>query len=219
MREFITLIESGTAAEAFDDWFGNSRVVDGDGRPLIVFHGTNQPFEQFSKARGGMATGPQAGAIHGFFFTSTEAEAWDYAKHAGSKVVSGIDHFEQETERLRLEQERLEKLAQRTNKKSDWDAFYAAYQNWEDFEINATREEDDVGNRVVKAYLSLQNPLEVNFNGTMQSEAGVIQDVVEKAVRDGNDGVIMRNIYDGPYGGHTSDHFVAFSPDQIHQVG
>jgi hypothetical protein len=216
MRQWIKIIEAEQSE--FAEWFGNSRVVDAQGQPLVVFHGTNQPFELFSKERGGMATGPQAGAIHGFFFTSTETEAWDYAKHAGSKVVSNIDHFEQETERLRLEQERLEKIAGRTNKKDDWDAFYAAYQAWEDFEIDATREEEHVGNRVVKAYLSLQNPLEVNFNETMTSEAGVIEDVVAKALADGNDGVIMRNIYDGPFGGHTSDHFVAFSAEQIRQV-
>jgi len=31
-------------AAAFRDWFGASRAVDGKNRPLVLYHGTNQPF-------------------------------------------------------------------------------------------------------------------------------------------------------------------------------
>lgn len=212
----VSVTEARTGS--FEKWFANSRVVDAAGRPLVVYHGTNQTFDRFSKKRGGMATGPQAGAKHGFFFTSDRAEAEDYAKNAGSKVVAGVSAFEKETERLHRESDRLERIAQRTGRREDWAAYERAYQEWETFEIDATQEDSSTNVQVIAAYLSLQNPLEANFNGGLRSEHGVIEDVVAKARRDGHDGVIMRSIADSPYGGRLTDQYVAFSPKQIRQV-
>lgn len=193
-------------------------VTNEAGKPLVVYHGTNQTFDEFSKTRGGLSTGPQAGARHGFFFTSDPDEAQEYAEHAGRRVVANINTFEKETERLRREQERLEKVAERSGREEDWRAYEVAYQAWEDYEINATQEDPNTGVNVIAAHLILNNPLVVNFNGTMKSEHGVIEDVVQKAVDDGHDGVIMRNIYDSPVGGRTSDHYVVFSAKQIKRV-
>ncbi len=188
------------------------------GKPLVVYHGTNQTFDEFSKSRGGLSTGPQAGARHGFFFTSDPDEAQEYAEHAGRRVVANINTFEKETERLRREQERLEKVAERSGREEDWRAYEVAYQAWEDYEINATQEDPNTGVNVIAAHLILNNPLVVNFNGSIKSEHGVIEDVVQKAVDDGHDGVIMRNIWDSPVGGRTSDHYVVFSAKQIKRV-
>lgn len=212
MRNLINIIESGNS---FGRWFGNSRVVDANGRPLVVYHGTNQTFVRFAKKRGGMSTGPQAGAKIGFFFTDNYAEAEDYAHHAGRTVVSNVSAFEKKTERLRKESERLEGIAQRTGQRSDWIAYEQAYQEWENCEINATREDPATNIQVISAHLSLQNPLEVNFNGGIHSEHGCIEDVVAKAKHDGNDGVIMRNIADSPSGGTVSNQYVVFSSQQI----
>lgn len=212
MRQFIDIVER---AETRDDGL----IRDETGRPLTVYHGTNQTFDTFSKERGGMSTGPQAGAAHGFFFTSDRDEAQEYAEHAGRRVVANINEFEKETERLRREQERLERLAQRTQRKEDWDAYQAAYQAWEDYEIAAIQQGDDVGLNIISANLVMHNPLIVDFNGTTNSDHGVIEEVVAKAMREGNDGVIMRNIYDSPVGRRTSDHYVVFSADQIRRVG
>ena len=206
------------APTSFERWFGNSRVIDAAGQPLVVYHGTNQTFSRFLKKRGGMATGPQAGAKHGFFFTSDREEADDYARHAGNKVVANVSTFEKETERLRRESERLEQIAQRTGRQEDWSAYERAYQQWETYEVDGIQEDPATNVQVIAAYLSLQNPLEANFKGGLDSEYGVIEDVVAKAVRDGRDGVIMRNIADGPYGGRVSDHYVAFSSKQIRRV-
>lgn len=215
MRQLINVIEGLTS---FERWFGNSHVVDAAKQPLVVYHGTNQTFGRFLKRHGGMATGPQAGAKHGFFFTSDHAEAEDYARHAGSKVVSNVSAFEKETERLRRESERLEQIAQRTQRPEDWRTYERAYQEWETYEVGGMQEDPTTNVQVIAAYLSLQNPLEANFNGRLDSEFGVIEDVVAKARRDGHDGVIMRNIADGPYGGRVSDHYVAFSSKQIRRI-
>lgn len=204
----------------FQRWFGNSKVVDANGQPLVVYHGTNQTFKAFSKKRGGMATGPRAGAIHGFFFTNDYGEAEDYAQSAGSKVVANVSKFEKEAERLRKHSERLEQIAQRTRRQEDWTAYEEAYAAWEQYETNAIQEDPSKNVQVISAYLSLQNPLEAHFTADgLHSEYGVIEDVINKAVRDGHDGVILRDISDRPSGGRArTDQYVAFSPKQIRRV-
>ena len=215
MREFMNIVEGRSA---FADWFGDSRVVDEAGKPLVVYHGTNQTFKRFSKVRGGMATGPQAGAAKGFFFTNSRDKAQAYAEGAGRKVIANTAQHDKESARLQKESERLERIASRTQRESDWQAYYKAYEAWESFETDAVQNDQEQHNQVISAYLSLQNPLEVNFNGTLQSEEGVIEEVVSKAIADGRDGVIMRNIYDSPLGGFTSDHYVAFRSNQIRRA-
>lgn len=51
-----------TDTPAFQEWFGNSKVVDADGKPLVVYHGTRTDFEVFNVAKQGahFGTGEQA---------------------------------------------------------------------------------------------------------------------------------------------------------------
>ena len=50
----------------FWKWFGDSKVVDEQGRPLIVYHGTNQDFDEFHDKyhKGYIVTGKQIGRAH-----------------------------------------------------------------------------------------------------------------------------------------------------------
>lgn len=50
IRRYITIVE-GQYQTAFKHWFGNSKVVDDNGDPLVVYHGTNKDFEIFRKGR------------------------------------------------------------------------------------------------------------------------------------------------------------------------
>ncbi len=204
-----------TESAAFKAWFGDSKVVDAAGKPLVVYHGTNQPLEAFSFDRGGMATGKGGGATKGFFFTSDENEAGDYAENAGNVVVSNVEQFERERSRLQKEVSRLEKVAQRTNKRADWDAYEQAMLAWETLEIDATREDPNVGRNVIAGYLSIQNPMTIDFAGGKISSASDLETQVAAAKAAGHDGLILRNINDSPKGGYVSDHFVAFEATQI----
>ena len=67
---------------AFRNWFGDSKVVDGTGQPLRVFHGTGGDFNAFSRDRAGATTGA-ANAGMGFFFTDRAEVAGNYARMAG----------------------------------------------------------------------------------------------------------------------------------------
>jgi hypothetical protein len=49
---------------AFKAWFGASKVVDGEGKPLVVIHGTDASFTAFDRAKAGK--GPSK---FGFWFT------------------------------------------------------------------------------------------------------------------------------------------------------
>lgn len=62
-------------------WFGDSRAVDEQGRPLVAYHGTNSDFTAFDAARCGSATRAKS-AFHGFFFTSSPGDAEGFARHA-----------------------------------------------------------------------------------------------------------------------------------------
>jgi predicted GNAT family acetyltransferase len=52
----------------FWKWFGDSKVVDADGKPLVVYHGTHNDFDQF-----------EIGDEGGVFFTTFKRNASEYA--------------------------------------------------------------------------------------------------------------------------------------------
>lgn len=69
----------------FYAWFGDSKVVDTEGRPLVVYHGTDKVFNEFSNDLKG--TGPMTGnpiAKTGFWFAPSEDYATSYAGKDGN---------------------------------------------------------------------------------------------------------------------------------------
>jgi hypothetical protein len=67
---------SQAADEAFRVWFGDSKVVSFDGRPLVVYHGTQYDFDAFDPEMQGDTV--YSGDV-GFFFTNNPVEANGYA--------------------------------------------------------------------------------------------------------------------------------------------
>lgn len=76
-----------TKTEAFKKWFGDSKVVDENGEPLVVYHGTNRSFDQFDKGRQRSARNDQFQG-DGFFFTTDPDTA---AKYADAAANQGFD--------------------------------------------------------------------------------------------------------------------------------
>lgn len=64
-----------TDSEAFKAWFGDSKVVDENGDPLVVYHGTPVDFEAFDQDR----VGGRWDVSFGFHFSDRAAEASLYA--------------------------------------------------------------------------------------------------------------------------------------------
>ena len=70
-----------TENENFMKWFGDSKVVDSEGKPLVAYHGTrNMDFDTFDKSRIG-STGRYAGS--GFNFAISEGAANMYKGRDG----------------------------------------------------------------------------------------------------------------------------------------
>jgi SAM-dependent methyltransferase len=74
---------------AFDAWFGDSKVVDENGEPMIVYHGTDRKFDAFNPDTFGDRTilpeeeGIEQIVEEGFFFTSSRQSADWYAMRGG----------------------------------------------------------------------------------------------------------------------------------------
>ena len=60
--------------DAFWKWFGDSKVVDAKGEPLVVYHGTNKEFVSFDLEKS------KAGHV---WFTADSAAAKVYAGYFG----------------------------------------------------------------------------------------------------------------------------------------
>ncbi len=74
---------SQTETKQFKTWFGKSKVVDENGNPLVVYHGTSEDFTAFdmSKGRANMD-------IQGAFFSPYEEDAAGYGEHVGAYYLS-----------------------------------------------------------------------------------------------------------------------------------
>ena len=71
-----------TETEAFKRWFGDSKVVDADGKPLVVYHGTARDFTEFDRKKIGSNYRADK---RGFFFTANPMEAEWAASDAAEK--------------------------------------------------------------------------------------------------------------------------------------
>ena len=64
-------------SDAFKAWFGDSKVVDKDGKPLVVYHGTTAVFSAFSEAKTGASI--DSGFLgKGFYFSTDPRIASSY---------------------------------------------------------------------------------------------------------------------------------------------
>lgn len=73
-----------TQTEAFKRWFGDSKVVDENGQPLVVYHGTDQKFSAFDQSLIGTGLDANIGGLgmsgSGFYFTPDKETAEGYGQ-------------------------------------------------------------------------------------------------------------------------------------------
>ncbi len=133
------LAQEGPGNPAFDRWFGDSKVVDENGQPLVVYHGTMGDFEAFDLS---MASyGSNLG--EGFYFSNNRDEV--AANYAGQ----GPDA----TQRITMA---AENIAGNTNREYDDPTAF------EDARAELGIVNDGL---TIPAYLSLQNPVVLGGNG------------------------------------------------------
>ena len=76
-----------TDTPQFKRWFGDSKVVDDQGKPLVVYHGTAADFDAFNADNIGDNFGLDK---EGFFFTNNTIEASGYADPQSQFLAAGM---------------------------------------------------------------------------------------------------------------------------------
>jgi hypothetical protein len=89
---------SVTNTAAFKSWFGGSKVVDDDGKPLVVYHGTTQNIEHFTREKANV----EADFGAGFYFASSihdiNANYAGFGPDLTSKIEREADRIEAEAD-------------------------------------------------------------------------------------------------------------------------
>lgn len=73
-----------TNTDEFRKWFGNSKVKDSIGKPIVMYHGTNKDVSVFNTNDSGALLGK------GSYFTAERSDAEQYAKSNGNVIASYI---------------------------------------------------------------------------------------------------------------------------------
>lgn len=85
-----------TETEAFKKWFGDSRVVDKDGKPLIVYHGSTNDIEAFSKEK----ANPGSDIGIGFYFSNSKEDVANNYSKEGPDLTSKIAQHIKENQEM-----------------------------------------------------------------------------------------------------------------------
>lgn len=189
------------------EFFKNSKVVDGSGNLLVVCHGTpNGNFFTFEydKSR-------QTGTDYGkaFYFTTNLKNAKGYAKD---------NHKDPRIKEYELKRESLKKqiLAETdTTKRQELEKQFRNVKVDGKSILEILYDVDyDTGGEVRQVYLNLVNPLIADAQKKYHYE--VYPELFKQAIKNGNDGIIVRNVDDSSkYGVGLSDVYIAFYPEQI----
>lgn len=205
-RVFYQNTNPQTETPEFKKWFGDSKVVDEKGDPLVVYHGTNQDIKSFRSDRAGENT-KSVSSKGGFFFTQTAAEASDYAKMSSRRQVSNAIEAEANSKRLL-------KAIERAEKKGNFDLSEKLTIELEESESEAMTG-DERGANVLPVYVSIQNPMVFDMEGKdLHAMMAAITEAKEKK----HDGVKLVNVFDpvaDREGPTETTQWVAFKSEQI----
>jgi hypothetical protein len=227
-----------TKTTAFRKWFGNSKAVDANGNPLVVYHGTLAgEFDQFKPG--------STAWTDGIFFTSRESIARNvYAGGVAEFNVAGM------RDRLaNMSDQQIEDVLDRANSKIRG---FEYYESFDDDQIDIRKDlpayleakfdpiegmdqmVDRVaelfgvqprsareGSRVIQSYLKIENPLEIDGRGD-EFDAEQQSKWIKQARDEGRDGVIIRRYSDGGFGlmdtyrsAGVHDVYIAFNSNQV----
>jgi len=192
--------EKGTDSPYFKNWFGKSKVVDENGEPLVVYHGTSDKFTAFDADR--YQTINKGDFGEGFYFTPKKGQARLYSQDAIKKTDPEVLALQKEYEA------QAKQLGTSTMMAAiDLGLNSPEYKKLQQFESKLDQKLQSInkGNDeiIIDSYLSLENPLIVK--STSASDPFLAQSAKER----GHDGIIVK------FDNGRIDEIVAFSPEQI----
>lgn len=202
-----------TQTPEFKRWFGKSKMVDKQDKPMVFYHGSGtESIKQFDPERAGTIKTSDWGK--GIYFTPSKHTA-DYYRE------TAVADQDEETNRLYAEYEAEAKrlgttgmmswidLAQK-GRQADYDHLVQYEKRWLD---SAKRAEQSGKGKVYAVYLKIENPLIYQYEGITDPT------LPDQAKAHGNDGIIIVN--EVPHGAHLSeyiDEVIVFDSKQIKSV-
>jgi hypothetical protein len=189
---------SEPALRNFYNWFGDSKVVDEQGRPLVVYHGTSKVFDTFDKLKRGYLTGANS-AMEGFWFASGKDTAQSYAEYSAENG---------EIQKLLKKQMQMEKMPL-----VNWAEYDKLTEKIEELQAQGEQETPVV----MPVYLKAENV------GTYDANNQKFMDI-QKEINDflqiskDKDGVIIYNLKDAVNPNKTPEsvtHIMVREPNQI----
>ena len=111
-KELADLMKAQVYSDEFKGWFGDwqgdpenaSKIVDENGEPLLVYHGTDGDFDEFKS--GGVANGLYYGEGHYFTYVKSEAEKYsesNITKKSFLNIRNPFTHTRGELESVNLD--------------------------------------------------------------------------------------------------------------------
>jgi hypothetical protein len=236
MRQNPLMLDSVDAA--FKRWFKGSKVVDADGQPLVVYHGTDTggfyEFDPYSSRVKGR---------RGVFFTSDFGMARSYVRGSPEKDDPTPPIYTSWEDFLRNHDERHFTIEEDGGLYNVWGADgYRVLRDFdpaeddEDSALHDLNSQTTVQEGVYAVYLRIENPMEIDAKGANWDEVPVegededgspqtqtysTNELALMALDAGCDGLIIRDVSDSGsnYYNGSGDVFVVFNANQIKSAG
>lgn len=222
-----------------------SKVVDENGEPLVVYHGTNDGgFSIFNTDGIGKTRGT------GAWFSDSERNASTYVKSRNYRYfesprsieeLKSFLSYDDDFENVELKEEYV--IEDESGREYAYDSIEELKEDgWEEYQpediskryvVNTyydtfrydTEEEliddfpynVDVSKMLYASFLNIKNPYVYDADGKGWGELvfGSTDDVVRYARNAGHDGAIIKNVYDGGLELGLTNDYIAFEPNQI----
>ncbi len=184
---------------AFKEWFGDwmnapenaSRIVDENGEPEIVYHGTASEFSVFDRSYLGSSTEAKSARL-GFFFTNNQRTAEGYGNYASGN-----------------EARQLYKRVLELERQGRWEEANQLELRVEELALQKSN------GIVMPAFLNIRNPYVVDADGASFKETGKIFSEFEP---DKYDGMAVYSLNDNIDDDYVADHYIALNPNQIKSI-
>jgi hypothetical protein len=212
-----------TETPAFKKWFGDSKVVDSEGKPLVVYHGTNVEVEAFSHEHD-KTFKVNSASYSGYWFTDSEAEGTIYSDVAVSsrggknfvhkvflkminpKSITENDLSDYKSDKLMRYKNMLDDLRDAENRLE-----FEGVDSIDKSILGITplsNSENDVESAIRNKIKETKHKIDSYEQGgsVVQEE---MSDFIEEAKQQGHDGVI----FEGE--GNNASNYLIFEPNQI----
>jgi len=206
-EDAVMLFQTSTDTPEFKKWFGDSKVVDAEGRPLVVYHGSGSAdIQAFDMSKYESVQKGDWGK--GIYFTPSRSLADGYRITAAKTMDSGAESAFQAVEKkaeLYGTSGMMKYISLRNGKitQEQYEELVALDDKWRD---ELKRIESSDAGKVYPVYLSIKNPLLHSWGGVTDPY------LADMAMDGGYDGIFISDD-EGKL-----EEIIAFAPTQIKSI-